>query len=641
MKGYRVKKITYSITAVIMVLVLSLPTVARASSGARITTYECVKDIYTQGSWQDMVIEQTYCMSNDLYSYYEGGFVDMPFSLSDYNYYAIMKNSSIVMVLGFNVTGSVYACASSGDIYTNLLKENRNESYIFSILEQGYNGFIKDNGMDLYNYGSGVKFCFEGSWDRWDYDVASGIWFQSVNDSLIDSRNEQECVSASSYSLLDTNCPLYSEYEFAVITCGNESQHSMSELGFDSSRYEYILSMLPSMTQLNQNLKYYDGENIVGGAPSWDNSLGFSSCTVEKINHPDALGGSGAYITWQMLPNTLERLTPDWKVRMNYTVNYTIKQVNDGVFSDTTNVEYNLFYDTVDYDIESFVKQNGSCNYFLNEPFEKGIVPGSLYLFLDYFGAEGFSNAGGSFENSFAGESLKAFIEQSLSGMGIPFVLNDDDYYGFSDLFISVEIQLYNESSNTYSNSTGGSVNLITGQNSTWCNEVSEDNSGQNINPDKNTSGNNYYNVVTETDSNGNTYQNYYYYDTTNNTVTPSINTSGTLNLVHTFANSLNITGISSGGSGGSGGSSSSLVGSGDGVDITIEDDDYTDAALREDLRDGFGLLDNMNTDESSDGFLQLSAKFYEHLDGDLDDMLVFGMSSVIVIAILRMALRR
>ena len=103
---------------------------------------------------------------------------------------------------------------------------------------------------------------------------------------------------------------------------------------------------------------------------------------------------------------------------------------------------------------------------------------------------------------------------------------------------------------------------------------------------------------------------NYYYYDTTNNTVTPSIGGQSTLNLIHTFANSLNVTGVSSSG----GSSSSSSGGSGDVVDVTIEDDDYTDTALRDDIADGFGLLDNNGTEELDDGFLSVAAAFFESI---------------------------
>lgn len=634
MKGYRVKKIAYSITAVIMVLVLSLPTVAKASSTVPVHTYESIKDTYTTGTWQDYSLEIIFGMTNGNYEYYRRGFENLPASLYSSKYYFMYVKGYNLYVTYINT--SDYGCLFAYDVAYD---DDVNTDYSVSLdrmigIHSSYMDRLTDSDSVSTYITSTLSACCSGTFTTYSLNCYSEDYeWECVleNEEISHGPGKDSCVGGvmSSAVLVATNMDLFSNYEFGMYSGDNGSwRNQLNEMTYDE-----VMEVVPNLTKLNQGLQYYDGENIVGGSPSWDNSLGFSSCTVEKINHPDALGGSGAYITWQMLPNTLERLTPDWKVRMNYTVSYLFEEKSDGVMWDKLDVSENVFYQTIDFDIDSFVKQNGTYTYFLNNAFEQGLMPPTFHLFAQYFSSgEGNDK---DFGNSLLGSALMRVPGASDA------ILSLDGYYRFSYLDIMVEIQLFNESTNTYSNSCGGHVDLVSGQNTTWCNEVSEDNSGQNVNPDKNTSGNNYYNVVTETDSNGNTYQNYYYYDTTNNTVTPSINTSGTLNLVHTFANSLNITGISSCGSGGSGGSSSSLIGSGDGVDITIEDDDYTDTALREDLRDGFGLLDNMNTDESSDGFLQLSAKFYEHLDGDLDDMLVFGMSSVIVIAILRMALRR
>lgn len=79
-----------------------------------------------------------------------------------------------------------------------------------------------------------------------------------------------------------------------------------------------------------------------------------------------------------------------------------------------------------------------------------------------------------------------------------------------------------------------------------------------------------------------------------------------------------------------------------DDVDLTIYDDDYTDSALREDLKDGFGLIDNVDTPEKADGFLGLVADFYTNtLDKNFKDIIMFGISSVVAISIIRAVFRR
>ena len=144
----------------------------------------------------------------------------------------------------------------------------------------------------------------------------------------------------------------------------------------------------------------------------------------------------------------------------------------------------------------------------------------------------------------------------------------------------------------------------------------------------------NNYTYVT-TDSNGNPIYNYYTINIDG--ITTPVNGDSTLGIAFTEPLQVQINGSLGGG----GSSSSSSSTDDDDINLTIEDDDYTDTALREDLKDGFGLLDDINTPEDGDGYIHMALSFFDGLDSDIEDIIGFGISSVITIAILRSILRR
>lgn len=80
---------------------------------------------------------------------------------------------------------------------------------------------------------------------------------------------------------------------------------------------------------------------------------------------------------------------------------------------------------------------------------------------------------------------------------------------------------------------------------------------------------------------------------------------------------------------------------SGDDAKVTIEDDDLTDNSLREDLADGFGLIDDASTPEAGDGYITLLNDTYSGIDPDFKDLIMFGISTTVGIAILRMIFKR
>jgi hypothetical protein len=78
-----------------------------------------------------------------------------------------------------------------------------------------------------------------------------------------------------------------------------------------------------------------------------------------------------------------------------------------------------------------------------------------------------------------------------------------------------------------------------------------------------------------------------------------------------------------------------------DNSNVTIEDDDLTDDALRNDLLDGYGLIDDASTPEKNDGYISMISGVFSGLDDDLSSLVMFGISTTIGIAVLRMIFKR
>ncbi len=621
------KKKIYPLMAVVLVLVLSLPRVAYASDQEEIITYECVEGNYGAGTVEKMMTCTAFQIPNSMYDYVTNLMQDCPVDYKSYDYYLVTlaPNSPILRVFCFNSPSAI--CVTYPAEYEDGVSEDSDYSEKdYNLLVSSYESVVSKVSTasdydDLYGQSQYI-YLTEGTGTYLTRTGASSSWSISYQDDTFSYSGDSKSYLTLGGAIIDTNLPVYHGYE-------------MNKNGWHGNKtINKAFEVASSCTNLNLSNKRYNGSGYVGGAASYDNTIGFDSFTIEKINHPDCLGGSGALLNWSLTPETLEKINQNWAVRMSFTVNYSICEVEEnGLLADSTSFTTGNYYETFNVDINSFVKQNGNYMYSLDNAYENGIITdGKLSIFLMCMSSNSIEY---NYNSSFVGSVLNNFT----GDLGM--VLDTSSNYFFDYIEIVAEVQLFNESENILSNSAGGHVELVNGRNSAWCNKVIEDGTGEILDEDSVVEGNNYYNVETELDSAGNTYYNYYYYDTTNNTVTPSINT-GSDKLTLYFATPLTIEGVSSSGGGSSSSSSNATVGgSGDNVNITIEDDDYTDTALREDLADGFGLFDDSETELKADGYLQMAAGFFNNIDPGLGAIIAFGISSSVVIGILRTALRR
>ena len=187
-----------------------------------------------------------------------------------------------------------------------------------------------------------------------------------------------------------------------------------------------------------------------------------------------------------------------------------------------------------------------------------------------------------------------------------------------------------------------GSVDFLSGSND--MSSYTPDSSGNyKYNGDLEDQG--HYFTDVSTDAAGNTTYNYYYYGTDNSKteITAKDSTDNTVSSAGTVGSIVNnITMpdhifVSVSGSSSSGGSSSgSDVGN-----VTIEDDDLSFDSLRESIKDGYGLIDDIDTGEKGDGLVAMMSDLFGYLPASFTGLIMLGMSSVVGIAILRMIFKR
>lgn len=417
--------------------------------------------------------------------------------------------------------------------------------------------------------------------------------------------------------------------------------------GMSSTGYDLIKQYC--VTDYSKLAYGYDGEGYSSydaTAPSYtaNNELCFDTFLVEKINHPDMLGGTGARVQYSYGDKLFEAIQNDndYTMKMHYDVviTYRLVEYENGLLVNSSDSYVDVIYDEVEEDIEFRTVQDGVYLYDVGSVFNEELYNTNpfAYYILNYYGqSDGYGYGTVIAVDKLAG-MLDISTDELIEFLGSGFDGATQICIEYFDVAITGRVYDYSDST-IMSNSGWGHTEFISGQNSSYVNTYNSETgeSEQGVV----TSGNNYYNVVTETDSGGNTYYNYYYYDTTNNTVTPSVGTVANT-LMLTFANPLQLQGVNIDNSSNSSSSGGSSGGSGyDIPELIIEDDDYTDVALREDLKDGFGLFDNSETDIKADGYLNMASAFFNNIDPELQGILTFGISSVVVIGILRSVFRR
>lgn len=178
-------------------------------------------------------------------------------------------------------------------------------------------------------------------------------------------------------------------------------------------------------------------------------------------------------------------------------------------------------------------------------------------------------------------------------------------------------------------------IDLLDSDNSWYESYVPDDSGSYTSNNDKQYNDGYYYTDV-GTDSAGNPTYNYYYYDSSggrsqvDSSGQPIVIDNSTGNITQTVnvPDTINVNLHNTDSSGAGGG-------------ITIEDDDFSFSSISSILKSGFGLIDDVDTDVKGDGYVDSMKYLYGYLPEDFSNLPVFGICSVVAIAIIRAVLKR
>lgn len=340
-------------------------------------------------------------------------------------------------------------------------------------------------------------------------------------------------------------------------------------------------------------------------------------------------------------------------------VKYTLpKYITDNINNAKIIIDFS--YDC-DFDLLADVININAFDFSTSDDFDLALYPDGFCIYLKDYVTD--KDALNYYSKMMLGDEFYIdFSDLSIGGVGLNSVAQITKsmiYLNFTPC-VEVELGLQNNAQ----------VDLLNPSNTSYYSST-PDNQGNYTSNNDYEQGNGYYTTIVGKDGQGNPTYNYYYYDNskhysyeispdTDVDIDTDIPIGGTTGggssadgvVTILWGNALEVVGNidlnadfsgsgSGGGSGGSGGDSNVDINTGDNINLTIEDDDYTDTALREDLKDGFGLFDNTDTDTKADGYLNVAAGFFNNINPELQDILTFGISSVVVIGILRSVFRR
>lgn len=373
-----------------------------------------------------------------------------------------------------------------------------------------------------------------------------------------------------------------------------------------------------------------------------DNTLGFQYVTLRKYYSPYTSGCQNAMFQFALKNDTAERIDGTWKLVVNLSLDYRVRVQNGSKLLTLINGD-DVEHGTIDYTYEQSCKNllstDGSLLFNLidmyGDPTERAYLNGSLvpqftgkYRFNDFCKAlkEEEDSAGYFYDIlSGSGSSLVGLdpkVNLCLGQVFSDFVDGADTYiYSFDYITLSLDCYLLNKDGTVRSQGGIATLDFNTGQNSGNVSDVSESGDYTPVDGSEHSDRNDYQ---VSTDGDGNTA--IYYYDYSDHSVT-------------------NVTNPSSGGSGNVTQNNNVSIPDTINVNInqpdnglgnvTIEDDDMSLETITRTLKEGFGILDDVDTDKKGDGYPSMLSYLYSFLPSDFSVMPLLGIASLTGLAIL------
>ncbi|MBE5944317.1 MAG: hypothetical protein E7258_05300 [Lachnospiraceae bacterium] len=551
---------------------------------------------------------------------------------------------------GINTTGSLdvlcytYAItsdSSKGNIIANEFKDSDTVHYLDEtrvdegIYRNGMNGFYIIHSDELVANHYECTVHLDGTLEEWEF--------------VKTFTEEDDSETLNSYAVIpsDTNNVIRGLVYTNANVYGNINLNNLQGLeGYQSGTNSNVCAS-PSLSKFieykDRMTNYNKGACWNGETVTVDNMelsenefMGFKDFAVRRTIDYSIFGNYGAILTYTLPANYEDFITPTSKLVLEVTWTYGVSSAYSYMFDEdmllnpnSSFLNTNTIYDTVTVELSQNISSSsgqiafdfaGMC---LQDISIYGPIDlASLCCALSYERDNSYTFG------DFLSDNVVSYVaeEHQVDLSGIFKSERDDMYFGITSMECNIEGYITNGTEK--SKVSYGYVDLIDGINQSIANQPNSYDESNNVVVGGANGNSNLTDVERDTNANGETVY-------TEVKVDGSSSNAEVINNV-TFPDiiTVNVNGVSNGGSGGN-------FDSNDIPDITIEDDDYTDTALREDLKDGFGLLDDISTEKDNDGFLAMLGLAYSTINPNLVDILGFGISTVVVVNILRAILKR
>lgn len=514
----------------------------------------------------------------------------------------------------------------------------------------GFNGgiVVPDNTDEILSYyrylGNGNNINYFGS-STSDYSDLSN--WQSGIKSYYDMKTTTcggksyvviNAYSSCNYGLLYSTVPVYSTYEARALIDGESftsdynSSYGLASSNF-LSKFDKFWGSLTNVNIFSQGYDsndYYNSPMDISSEGSNNALMQFTMCGVADTKYYSNYGLALNYALSDMAYNTYSK----GKLCVDYTITLRMLEQNQNNVLPVKTLKCSQKYDlrgqsgSVEVDLFGLISSNmlssvsdvlqyGAILQALNGTSVDGVV---ITKSVEYL-------------NDIKNNKYLKFFNLNNILQSTTYTYNDVVYTYVFDTF-TVSAKAYVSNGNSSTNRRNASVDLVKGSNNSY-NYTGVD--VDNLTPDTS-------DVINNTNYFVNTDNGYRYY----NSVTNEVKDCGDTPFVSLGDIVINVD------VNGGGGSSGSMVQNNnvsfpesiwikfqDMNNVTIDDDDLSYESLAEQLKEGFGLIDDDSTPQYGDGFIYMISEVYSGIDPNLKTIIMFGISTTIGIAVIRMIFKR
>jgi hypothetical protein len=641
MNGFKDKiKRVVSILAALCVMVLSFPVVSFASYSEEdlyaydVSRYADVKSEVLQ-HFRNNYLDDIICDYSSLME----RFLSVVNNASSHNYFVVfyMRDYDNFFYFSSDVPFSISLVSYSTDTYNSSQYYAMFDGY--SSKPSYYMNYQNDHGggyVNMYDFKGYIK------------NVGGGKLSDTHSFSMVYVSDNVPVYDLSQYQRLKYN--KYSVYadDNTFFNYGDNVDIVDDAAKLFTDVDDKLLEFWGEYTNCNIRFSSFADSDTSYNNSQYDSTLAMSSFNLTGVYNPDYATNYGMMLTYGFPASTWSAISDGAKLNVDYTIKFRVTEQNSNTVGSLQSFTVNKKYD--------ISNSSGSFEVDLFGLIASALSSGSVSLtdlstYLPMMQALSGQSVDGWEITSRCGSPTSAAFK--LGNLSFKFTSNVGSSetssevvktYVFSTFYVSADA--YGMNTNKTTQHRNHSVDLVKGENTSY---AYYGDSSDSLVMDSSS-------VVTNTDyltydSSSKTYS---YYNSDSNDTTYNL-TIDNLALTLDYSSNVSGSGVGSSGSFGSVVQNNNVslpdkiylfiqstgAGSSDDIDVTIEDDDLTDTGLRTDLSDGYGLIDDASTPEKNDGYISMIADVFSGLDDDFAGLVMFGVSTTIGIAILRMIFKR